>query len=76
LQYHYTGIGHGIGLFVHEMPFMGPTYDDILEAGNVRTIEPGIYIPNWGGVRIEDTILITEDGYENFTSSTHDLIEL
>ena len=76
LQYHYTGIGHGIGLFVHEMPFMGPTYDDILEAGNVRTIEPGIYIPNWGGVRIEDQILITKDGYENLISSTHDLIEL
>ena len=76
LPYHYTGIGHGIGLFVHEMPFMSPTSDTVLEAGNVRTIEPGIYIPNWGGVRIEDQILITEDGYENMISTTHDLIEL
>ncbi|CAB1244609.1 MAG: Xaa-Pro peptidase family protein [Clostridiales bacterium] len=76
LPYHYTGIGHGIGLFVHEMPFMGPNYETVLEEGNVRTIEPGIYIPNWGGVRIEDQILITKDGYENMISTTHELIEL
>lgn len=75
-QYIYTGIGHGIGLFVHEIPFMSPTSTTVLQAGNVRTIEPGIYIPNWGGVRIEDQILITEDGYENMVRTTHDLIEL
>ncbi|SDE46206.1 M24 family metallopeptidase [Sporomusa acidovorans] len=74
--YHYTGIGHGIGLFVHEIPFMSPNSDEVLAAGNVRTIEPGIYIPNWGGIRIEDQILITADGYENMISTTHDLIEL
>jgi Xaa-Pro aminopeptidase len=75
-DYHYSGIGHGIGLFVHEIPFMSPNSDQVLEAGNVRTIEPGIYIPNWGGIRIEDQILITDDGYENLISTTHDLIEL
>lgn len=75
-QYHYSGIGHGIGLYVHEIPFMGPKSDDILEVNNVITIEPGIYIPNWGGVRIEDQILITEDGNECFTNSTRELIEL
>ncbi len=75
-DYHYSGIGHGIGLFVHEIPFMGPNSDQVLEAGNVRTIEPGIYIPNWGGIRIEDQIIITADGYENLISTTHELIEL
>ena len=76
LKYHYKGIGHGIGLSLHEPPFMGPTSSDILEINSVRTIEPGIYIPNWGGVRIEDQILITENSYENLTWITHELIEL
>ncbi|HLQ39694.1 MAG TPA: Xaa-Pro peptidase family protein [Tetragenococcus sp.] len=76
LKYNYNNIGHGIGLFVHELPYTGEQYDDILEAGNVRTIEPGIYVPNWGGVRIEDQILITEDGYENMISTSHELLEL
>ncbi len=76
LQYSYGNIGHGIGLFVHELPSMGENFDDVLQAGNVRTIEPGIYIPGWGGIRIEDQILITENGYENMISTTHELIEL
>ena len=75
-QYHYANIGHGIGLFVHELPFMGAENEAPLPAGNVRTIEPGLYIPGWGGVRIEDQILVTEDGYENMIRTTHDLIEL
>lgn len=75
-QYIYSGIGHGIGMFVHEIPFMGPNSTELLEENSVRTIEPGIYIPNWGGVRIEDQILITKDGYENMISTTHELIEL
>lgn len=76
LQYHYSGIGHGIGLFVHEIPFMGPRSNDILQENNIITIEPGIYIPNWGGVRIEDQMLITKDGNECLTNSIRDLIEL
>lgn len=75
-QYHYSGIGHGIGLFVHEVPFMGPKSNDTLKENNVVTIEPGIYIPDWGGVRIEDQILITCDGNESLTNSTKELIEL
>ena len=75
-QYIYSGIGHGIGMFVHEIPFMDQTAPRLLEENSVRTIEPGIYIPNWGGVRIEDQILITKDGYENMISTTHELIEL
>lgn len=75
-QYHYSGIGHGIGLFVHEIPFMGPKSNEVLNENNVITIEPGIYIPNWGGARIEDQILITKDGNESLTNSTRELIEL
>lgn len=75
-QYHYNGIGHGIGLYVHEIPFMGPKSNEILKENNVITIEPGIYIPNWGGVRIEDQILITKNGNESLTNSTRELIEL
>lgn len=74
--YHYTGIGHGIGMFVHEIPFISPKAETFFEAGNVQTIEPGLYIPGWGGVRIEDQVLITENGYENMISVPHDLIEL
>lgn len=75
-QYHYSGVGHGIGLFVHEIPFMGPKSTEILKENNVITIEPGIYIPDWGGVRIEDQIFITKDGNESLTSSTRELLEL
>lgn len=75
-QYRYTNIGHGIGLSVHELPFMGAENEAPLPVDNVRTIEPGLYIPGWGGVRIEDQILVTEDGYENMVRTTRDLIEL
>ncbi|MDY4049885.1 M24 family metallopeptidase [Eubacterium pyruvativorans] len=75
--YEYNNIGHGIGLFVHEGPFNSVTDYTPFPVGHVRTIEPGLYIPGWGGVRIEDQILITEDGFENMTEDfTHDLIEL
>lgn len=76
LQYNYGGIGHGVGLFVHEVPFIGINSDSVLRKGNIMTVEPGIYIPGWGGIRVEDQGLITEDGYENLISATHDLIEL
>ncbi|NLC04553.1 MAG: M24 family metallopeptidase, partial [Tissierellia bacterium] len=65
-----------IGLYVHEIPFMGPKSTAILKENNVITIEPGIYIPNWGGVRIENQILITKDSNEILTNSTMELIEL
>lgn len=66
-KYFEHGMGHGIGLNIHEEPYLGKTSTDTLEEGQVVTIEPGIYLPNIGGVRLEDDILVTEDGYENLT---------
>jgi Xaa-Pro aminopeptidase len=76
LQYHYPGIGHGVGLFVHEPPFLGANNDYVLAQDTIMTVEPGIYIPKWGGIRIEDQVLITGDGCENLISATKQLIEL
>ncbi len=75
-QYCYTGIGHGVGMFVHEVPFMSPVSKNIVHTNNVMTVEPGIYIPGWGGIRIEDQILITDTGNVNLISATKELIEL
>ena len=75
-KYHYTGIGHSIGMFVHEQPFIGPKSKYIMKENMVHTIEPGLYIPGWGGVRVEDQVLITKDGIENLISATKELIEL
>ncbi|MFO7888329.1 MAG: Xaa-Pro peptidase family protein [Eubacteriales bacterium] len=71
---HYEGMGHGIGLFLHEEPFLDKNSKLILEKNNVLTVEPGLYIPDWGGIRIEDTVLVTEEGYELLTKSPRELI--
>lgn len=68
------GLGHGVGLDIHEEPFMSPSCERILAEGNVITVEPGIYLPNWGGVRIEDTVLVMADGIEILTKSPKELI--
>ncbi len=58
------GLGHGTGLSIHEYPRLSPLYDKPLKAGMVTTVEPGIYIPGWGGVRLENMIVVREDGAE------------
>lgn len=63
------GLGHGVGLAVHEAPRLHFVSEDTLEAGMVVTIEPGIYLPDWGGVRLEDMALVKEDGLEVLTQA-------
>jgi Xaa-Pro aminopeptidase len=70
------GLGHGLGLDVHEDPRLSTESSDVLEPGNVVTVEPGIYLDGKFGVRIEDDVVVTKDGIENLTGFRKDLIEV
>ena len=72
-DYFKHGLGHGVGLQIHEMPYFGRRYTGEIPVGAVITDEPGIYLPGRFGVRIEDFGVMTEQGYERFTQSTHEL---
>lgn len=70
------GLGHGVGVDVHELPFLNASYDKPLVAGNIVTVEPGIYVAGKFGMRLEDFGVVTDEGYERFTQSTHEMVIL
>lgn len=73
-KYFGHGLGHGVGRYIHEAPRLSPMGNTVLKAGMIVTDEPGIYIPDFGGVRIEDLILVTKDGCEVLSNSPKELI--
>lgn len=75
-EYFTHGLGHGVGLDVHEMPTLGQRSRDSLRTGAVVTIEPGVYMPGFGGVRIEDLVVVEERGGRTLSASSRDLIEI
>ena len=75
-EYYTHGTGHGLGLEIHTSPRFSPQSEQVLEVNNVMTIEPGIYLAGWGGVRIEDDIIIGKDDCEILNQTTKDLVVL
>ena len=75
-KYFGHSLGHGVGLLIHELPNLSPKSEIVLQPGMVVTCEPGIYIPDLGGVRIEDMVCVTKNGIENFTPISKDLLIL
>ena len=68
------GLGHGLGLEVHEAPYLNQESSDTLAAGNVVTVEPGVYLEGRFGIRIEDDVIVTDDGIENPVRFTKELL--
>jgi Xaa-Pro aminopeptidase len=76
IHYYYPGMGHGVGLQIHEEPFLGQASEATLKENMVTTVEPGIYIPGWGGLRIEDTVWVTEKSVKILTELSRELMVL
>jgi Xaa-Pro aminopeptidase len=70
------GLGHGVGLDVHELPRLSTESTEVVEEGNVTSVEPGIYLPDRGGIRIEDLVVVRANGAEVLTSFTKELVTL
>jgi Xaa-Pro aminopeptidase len=70
------GLGHGVGLQIHEGPRLSPASESLLRPGMVTSVEPGVYVPGWGGVRIEDLVVVTDTGCRVLTRSPKELIEV
>lgn len=75
-KYFGHGLGHGLGRLVHDGGRLSPSSEDVIEPGQVWTVEPGVYIPGFGGVRIEDDVVVTETGIEILNHSTKELLVL
>lgn len=75
-EYFGHSLGHGVGIMIHEQPVFSPRSDDVIADGNIVTVEPGIYIPDSFGVRIEDLVAVYDNKIENLTSSSKELIIL
>lgn len=75
-QYFGHGLGHSLGLEIHEEPRLSKAGTTVLQENMLITDEPGVYIPSWGGIRIEDTVLITADGAEPLTHAPKEFIEI
>lgn len=75
-NYFVHGTGHGVGLEIHELPSLSAHSEAVLEEDMVVTVEPGVYIPGWGGIRIEDTVIVKNGGCQVITSSDKSLLIL
>ena len=75
-DYFKHGLGHGVGVEIHEQPMLSLRDTHTLVPGNVVTVEPGVYLPGFGGVRLEDYGVVTDDGFDVFTRSSHDLVSV
>jgi Xaa-Pro aminopeptidase len=73
-QYFTHGLGHGVGLEIHEAPRLAQSTDAVLQPGHIVTCEPGVYLPGQYGMRIEDSVIVTEDGCESLTTLPKELM--